>query len=106
MGPAVKLDSSRSIMLNHSILSSQSPYSVSEHRNSALLHLQKEGTKVRGVDVTQLMHQCNLTECNLANECNPTCERNLREELEGERLKVEALRLEVLATRQDLDDER
>jgi len=42
----------------------------------------------RGVDVTQ-MHQCNL-----------------RKELEAERLKVEALRLEVLATRQDLDNER
>jgi len=93
--PAVNLDSSRSIKLNHSILSSQSPYSV-----------QKEGTKVRGVDITQLMHQCNLTENNLANESNLTYERSLREDLEAERLEVEALRSEVFATRQDLDHER
>jgi len=87
--PPLNLDSNRSIMFNHSILSSQSPHNVSEHQNSVLLPVQKEETKVRGVDVTQLMHQCNL-----------------REELEAERLKVDALHLEVLATRQDLNGER
>jgi len=75
------------IKLNHSILSSQSPRSMSEHLNSALSRVQKEGTKGHGLDVSQLMS-------------------NLREELEAERLEVEALRLEVHATLQDLDNER
>merc|ERR1712137_455086 len=104
--PGAKLDSSKSIKLNHSIVSSQSPHSASEHLNSALLPVQEEETMAREVDATQLMHHRNLThESNLARECNLTYERHLSEEFQTERLKVEALRSEVHATRQDLNDE-
>merc|ERR1712179_554515 len=43
---------------------------------------------------------------NLIDECNLTYECNHREELKAEQLKVAELRLEVHATRQNLDDER
>jgi len=56
--PAVSLVSSRSIKLNHSLFASQSPHSVSEHPNSALSRVQKDGTRAYGVDVAQLI--CNL----------------------------------------------
>merc|ERR1712137_1499070 len=103
--PAVNLDSSRSIKSNHSDVSSQSPHSVSEHPKSALSRVQDEETMTREVDVTQLPHQCNLThERNLTDEF--TCERSLREELKAEQMKVAELRLEVHATRQNLEDER
>jgi len=105
--PAVNLDSSRSIKLNHSVVSSQSPHSVSEHPKGALSRVQDEETMAREMDVTQPIHQSNLTlERNLTDECNLTYECNLREELKAEQLKVAEVRLEIHATRQNLDDER
>jgi len=78
---------------------------ASEHPKSALLRVQEEETMTREVDGTETVHQRHNThEHNFTRDCNLICERNLLKELEAEQMKVEAFRLEVHATRQDLKD--